>query len=101
MSRVWLERPIASVEDAEALPVGTVVTDGIGAWVGWDDDDTVTFTDGEDSAITPRQMIGWTALVPVEAVEEESLRRVHARGSRDDLLKAKHVRRLVTEWDPS
>lgn len=91
--RVWVERPIESVEDAEALPEGTVVTDGIGAWVGWDDDGTTTFTDGEDCEISPQQMIGWTALVPVEAVEEVHC--IDTRGCREPEWR----RRLVTEWE--
>lgn len=78
--RVWIERPIATVEDAEGLPEGTpaiaehdfVRERCIGGWTGGNGDPLYFHAD----------MIGWTALVPVDATVEE----------------LPIGRRLVTEW---
>ena len=67
---------IESAEQAEALPVGTVVKRARGSGIPevaikYDDD-----VDGEswlgtlDRYWSDHMMVGWTALVPVEAVEE-------------------------------
>lgn len=97
--RVFIERPIESMEDAEALPEGAVVIfEGHSAWIGTCDDGKVEFIDGEGDLIKPRQMIGWTALVPVEAEEEteepHGLRIAHGGTY---MWPGRH--RLVTPWE--
>lgn len=106
--RVWIERPIESVEDAEALPEGTpaiaehdFVRDRcIGGWTGGNGDLLYSHAD----------MVGWTALVPVEAEVEwatdESLGRWSTDGiypSPEAVLRDRWtdplVRRYVTPWE--
>ena len=68
-----LYRPvlIESAEQAEALPVGTVATHRIGPGaavrvgygLGWS-------MSGEEMSEHHSHMLGWTALVPIEAEEE-------------------------------
>lgn len=73
---VYLPTPIASAEQAEQLPLWTVATierhpsDGLPQLAmrivrGWRNRDIA------DGRIPHADMIGWTALVPVEAEEEE------------------------------
>ena len=102
--RVWIERPIESVEDAEALPVGTVAIDpehtdlaaattyGPGrAFIRtahWEASDLPWHSD-DDGAQWHDVVVGMTALVPVEAVEEISQTELGP------------VRRWQTAWDHS
>lgn len=72
--RIFIERPITSVEDAEGLPVGTVAVtildDGRVADAAVRKDDPVDPWEAGAEAgrsYTHAQMVGWTALVPVEA----------------------------------
>lgn len=97
--RVWVERPITSVEDAEGLPVGTVAVtildDGRVADAAVRKD--APFEPWEEGAeagrsYTHAQMVGEVALVPVEATEETL--GGYAVGQRPDM-----VRRLVTPWE--
>lgn len=96
--RVWLERPITSVEDAEALPIGAVallMKDGsvrdhatrtsnpLGPW------------NRDMHGYRHSAVLGWTALVPVEA-EEETL---YAYAVQDDWVGDEKVTRLVTPWE--
>lgn len=95
--RVWVERPIATVEDAEALPEGAVIlaeaTEYTYAWRKTGDD----FVDHEGHVWWPEDLAGddVTALVPVEAEEEvlaEYAVRAHWRWGQ-------LVRRYVTAWE--
>lgn len=122
MSRVWIERPIESVEDAEALPEGTVVlTRDLSRPYAWTKDDLGDFRDHYCSVMWPQDIAGddVIALVPVEAEEqwgardkagsvtrpsagtpdphaalEDYIRVRTATGQHDSL-----VRRLVTPWE--
>ncbi|WP_347042034.1 hypothetical protein [Brachybacterium nesterenkovii] len=91
--RVWIERPIVSVEDAEALPVGTV------AIQSWGHGTTArTLTNGRwitpsGSALPHAEVIGFTALVPVEA--EEEVVSIETRGAREPEWR----HRYVTPWE--
>lgn len=93
--RVWVERPIATVEDAEALPATAIAIcpgdymaamtesytrDGRKIWA---------LTGQDEATVSSRGVIGWTALVPVEATVEELP------------IGRRPGRRLVTEWEPS
>ena len=81
---------IESVEQAEALPVGTTVTHPdywprekgnlLGSW------------EGPGDAMQNAEMVGWTALVPIEA-EKEWGERAIAEGE------FVSVARLVTPWE--
>ncbi len=72
--RVWIERPIESVEDAEALPVGTIVMDLYGGG-------QIHYTRGPDGYATSDELRyplgpeikdgGVVTLVPVDATVEE------------------------------
>ena len=73
--RVWIERPIESVEDAEALPEGTVVlTRDLSRPYAWTKDDLGDFRDHYCSVMWPQDIAGddVIALVPVEAVEDRA-----------------------------
>ena len=68
MTVIYVPRLIESAEQAEALPVGTTVTHPdywprekgnlLGSW------------EGPGDAMQNAEMVGFTALVPIEAVEE-------------------------------
>lgn len=80
MTTLYKPVKIESAEQAEALPVGTTVTHPdywprekgnlLGSW------------EGPGDAMQNAEMVGWTALVPIEAEEETSVV-VSAPGSRD------------------
>lgn len=75
-----LYRPvlIESAEQAEALPEGTIATSP-------EDYPAEKFQGGwanDAQAFDHRQMVGWSALVPVEA-EEETVRSLHLDGRLD------------------
>ena len=82
---------IESAEQAEALPVGTVATHPdywprekgslLGSW------------EGPGDAMQNAEMVGWTALVPIEAEEEHGAR---GDGEAEDFYL---TRRLVTPWE--
>lgn len=95
---VYVPRLIESAEQAEALPNGTVVsiekpwgdttrrevgTKDHGEW--WGSDCGVNFLGAEG-------LVGWTALVPIEAEEEHDTDCVDVPGGRP-------IRRLVTPWE--
>lgn len=119
--RVWVERPITSVEDAEGLPANAIAIcpgdhkaamterldrDGRRLW---------TLTEQDEVSVSSRAIIGWTALVPIEAVEQvevdagEVMVRMGVREGEQfepgdsRLIAAVDVttkrRRLVTEWE--
>lgn len=72
--RVWIERIIESVEDAEALPEGTVVLSrDLSRPYAWTKDDMGDFRDYHCDAVWPEDICGddVIALVPVEATVEE------------------------------
>ena len=97
-----LYRPmlIESAEQAHALPVGTVATHPdywprekgnlLGSW------------EGPGDAMQNAEMVGWTALVPIEAEEEtrEHPRR-HEKAPRtgEAYLRPATMTRLVTPWE--
>lgn len=91
--RVWVERLIESVGDAEALPDGTVlVKDGQHPAVIHEAGRTF-YDNRDDSDPLPLHHLAaehWLALVPVEAAEEH---RYSMYGYGD------HAR-LVTRWEP-
>lgn len=101
-TRVWVERPITSVEDAEGLPIDSIaLLDGVPeAWkCGCTDHDTVPPTHGvwhatDGHALTPDWWIACTALLPVEAEEETLAGHAVTPDGGPDL-----VRRLVTSWE--
>ena len=73
MSTIYIPVLIESAEQAEALPVGTVATD-LGTSIvsaavrtdvglGW-------FVSGDEMTDMHEHLVGWTALVPIEAEEE-------------------------------
>lgn len=70
MSRMWIERPIASVEDAEALPEGTVVRieDKDGPWEKRPDGQ---FQGADRIIVDASWVLDRIALVPVDATVEE------------------------------
>lgn len=94
-----LYRPvlIESAEQAEALPVGTVATHSSGA--GMDHAHKVGLGDhlargwlSLSADVSDAAMVGWTALVPIEAEEEG---RIYSPG-----IGGIHpVRRFVTPWE--
>ena len=64
--RVWVERPITSVEDAEGLPVGAIAfSDGSDAVMKWAAADGEYYW-GDPVAGGEAAVVDWTALVPVE-----------------------------------
>jgi len=95
MTTIYVPTLIESAEQAEKLPVGTLARHasgpgmdhahkvspiGIDVWVAV----------GGNS--TNASMVGWTALVPVEAEEEHDTDCVDVPGGRP-------IRRLVTPWE--
>ena len=92
---------IESAEQAEALPVGTTVTHPdywprekanlLGSW------------EGPGDAMQNVDMVGWTALVPIEAEEEVTARVQGFAGvfhvSRSTGSFPTPQRRLVTPWE--
>lgn len=117
---VWVERPIRTTEHAEALPAGTIIRSG--------DLLALRVQDGGAVMIWPpttgkcmRDVVGWTALVPVEAEEEWGLElrlrplnpdggphispardRTHAEWMRDhnpQIATGLIASRLVTPWE--
>lgn len=105
MTTVYIPRLIETVADAEGLPDGTVITHP----EHWPLEKFQGGWEGCDTRWGHPQVVGWTALVPVEAVEEwatdESLRRWSEDGvysSPENVLRdgwtAPPVRRLVTPW---
>lgn len=101
--RIFIERPITSVEDAEGLPVGTVAisvdpvmeTGRIRVKSADPDLYGARWSFEEDpSWFRDDQMVGFTALVPVEATEETLAGHAVTPDGGPDL-----VRRLVTSWE--
>ena len=86
---------IESAEQAEALPVGTVATHPdywprekgslLGSW------------EGPGEAMGNAEMIGWTALVPIEAEEERVQRVEHSPRGYETAVYSEA--RLVTPWE--
>ena len=94
-----LYRPvlIESAEQAEALPVGTVAYDPrvgaavrVGYGLGW----SVT---GDPDTVQSGHMLGFTALVPIEA-EEEWTPMVNGHAYVNGKKSEAHVRATVAEW---
>lgn len=70
--RVWIERPIESVEDAEALPEGTVaISEQFAPEVFVKDGDSWLGTHGP-GAFTNTSAVGFMALVPVDATVDRA-----------------------------
>lgn len=86
---------IESAEQAEALPIDTIARaswDRVAVKVGrntWSDNDD---TNGR---ATDLGMVGWTALVPIEAEEEHTTRWDEG----DPVNDITHKRRYVTPWE--
>lgn len=91
MTVLYMPVRIESVEQAEALPVGTTVTHPdywprekgnlLGSW------------EGPGDAMQNAEMVGFTALVPIEAEEEFG---AGGDGMDEDFYL---TRRLVTPWE--
>lgn len=105
--RVWVERPIESVEDAEALPVGTIIECTAGVLYGVAPHRKVTESEWFGGSGRRRSnelhiespgpvRCMWTALVPVEAEEQK----IFAHAVRDDMPPGSMMRRFVTPWEP-
>ena len=98
MTTIYVPRLIESAEQAEALPVGTTVTHPdywprekgnlLGSW------------EGPGDAMQNAEMVGWTALVPIEAEEEtrEHPTRVEERPESAYLQPVQQVR-YKTRWE--
>ena len=96
---------IESAAQAEALPVGTVATD-LGARIvsaavrtdvglGW-------FVSGDEMTDTHEHLVGWTALVPIEAEEETTRAEPFADGTihvSPQYWRDEPSRRIVTPWE--
>lgn len=93
---------IETVEQAEALPVGTVATD-LGTSIvsaavrtdvglGW-------FVSGDEMTDMHEHLVGWTALVPIEA--EEETRDHPGIMLPTDPPRHPQQTRLVTTWEPA
>ena len=84
---------IETAEQAEALPEGTVATSEFGfarekwcgGWTGADD----------DALYDHLHMLGWVALMPIEAEEETTGALVNRVGE----IHWEESRRLVTPWE--
>lgn len=94
MSRVWIERPIPSTETLpmDEFPPGTIAIHP--------DHDPVercscSRWENGDGDRYDSEMIGWIALVPVEAEEETR----YAYAVQDDWVGDEKVTRLVTPWE--
>ena len=84
---------IESEEQAEALPEGTVVIHRK-SWPREKDGDEFMPPDSI-GPVTPEQVVGWTALVPIEAEEETRTRWDEGDPVNDLTLKS----RYVTAWE--
>lgn len=76
MTRLYREVPITSAEQAAALPVGTLARHSEGA--GMNHAHKIEALDlqlwiGTRTNLSNAHMVGWTALVPIEAEEEWAL----------------------------
>ncbi|MGY5764967.1 hypothetical protein ACXET9_07200 [Brachybacterium sp. DNPG3] len=124
MTTIYVPQRIESAEQAEALPIGTIAL--------FQPEDPDRFENHAAVKIRPEEtsenkvlwlvdsgsvdsdsgMVGWTALIPVEAAEEKQLdpgvfKRINARmrlaqmgyGLAHWPLEIQHVRRLVTPWE--
>ena len=99
MTRIYVERPITSVQGAAALPPGTVALSDHGQCVKAASDIWATDCGSREDA----DVVGWTALVPVEAVEERTqcitdFFGVMHLGPQTESLPGPS-RRLVTPWE--
>ena len=93
-----LYRPvlIESADQAEALPLGMVATSPVidavairvGYGLGWS-------VSGDEMSDQHAHMVGWTALVPIEAEEETR----HGLVGLIDPAAPHDERRLVTPWE--
>ncbi|MFI8778238.1 hypothetical protein ACIGH6_14295 [Brachybacterium paraconglomeratum] len=104
---MYVPRLIESAEQAEALPRGTVATYGeksaklTAHHVG----NVVTPADAwlvMDELMPSAEMIGWTALVPIEAEEETTRAEPFADGTihvSPQYWRDEPSRRLVTPWE--
>lgn len=73
MSTVYTPVLITSQDQANALPDGTVATlEGRWPRILLRDGDHAHWAAGDHTSMTPADMTGWTALVPVEANAEHS-----------------------------
>lgn len=91
---VYVPTPITSVEQAEALPEGTIAIVGeppVESSVKWDDRLWYSGRDFDDGAPS-RRMVGALALVPIEAKEETIT--VQTRGQAHPDWRT----RLTTPW---
>lgn len=95
MTLIYVPRLIESAEQAEALPEGTVVRweDVVG--VVLDDCEVQVF--GEDAERPVETLVGWTALVPIEAEEETHGYIKYGRFGGEDSTGTRT--RLVTPWE--
>ena len=102
---ITLYRPvlIESAEQAEALPLGMVATSPVidavairvGYGLGWS-------VSGDEMSDMHAHMVGWTALVPIEAEEEtRDHPRRHEKAPRagEAYLRPATMTRLVTPWE--
>ena len=101
MTTIYVPRLIESAEQAEALPRKTLVFDNeTDGWiqplikVGRDDGDWFWMGDAEWEP-HPGDLVGWTALVPIEAEEETTGALVNRAGD----IHWEESRRLVTPWE--
>lgn len=89
---VYIPTPITSAEQAEALPEGTVVRhDAHMPLEKWRDEYGIAYWGYHEEALEVDALVGWTALVPVEA---------HTQDHAPSPGWGEHVRRhrYVTEW---
>lgn len=98
MTTLYRPVKITSAEQAEALPEGTIARHAAGS--GMDHAHKLGPLPGFDNSfmwislsgpVPSPAMVGWTALVPIEAEEE--------RGEDDDADSFTPTRRLVTPWE--
>ena len=76
MAIVYVPRLIESAEQAEALPLGTVVRhDSHMPLEKWRDEYGATYWGYLEEAVEADTLVGWTALVPIEAEEEYTTER--------------------------
>ena len=95
--------PITSAEQAEALPVGTVLRhESYQPIEKWDHNGEAIYGGFQDD-LFPDELVGWLALVPIEA-EEEATAPFRGLGgvfhvSRSTGSFPHPQRRLVTPWE--
>ena len=101
MTRIYIERRIETVQGAAALPPGTVALSDHGQCVKAASDIWATDCGSREDA----DVVGWTALVPVEAVEQTTKPTympgggtIHV-GPTADVVREAPSRRLVTPWE--